>query len=60
MAELRKVAPEAGSYVSESDYFQPDWQRAYWGANHARLTEVKRIYDPDGLFAVRNGVGDVS
>ena len=60
LAELRKVAPEAGSYVSESDYFEPDWQRAYWGANHARLAEVKRVYDPGGLFTVRNGVGGES
>jgi hypothetical protein len=60
MAELRKVTPDAGSYVSESDFFERDWQRSYWGANHARLAEVKRAYDPGGLFAVRNGVGDAS
>jgi FAD/FMN-containing dehydrogenase len=57
MTELLKVAPEAGSYVSESDFFEPDWQRSYWGANHTRLAEVKRTYDPGALFAVRNGVG---
>jgi FAD/FMN-containing dehydrogenase len=56
MAELLAVAPNPGSYVSESDFFEPDWQRSYWGANHARLAEVKRVYDPGGLFAVRNGV----
>jgi len=60
MAELLKVAPNPGSYVSESDYFEPDWMRSYWGANHARLAEVKRVYDPGGLFAVRNGVGSGS
>jgi FAD/FMN-containing dehydrogenase len=58
MAELRKVVPEAGSYVSESDFFEPDWQRSYWGANHARLAEIKRTYDPEGLFSVHHGVGD--
>jgi FAD/FMN-containing dehydrogenase len=57
MAELLRVAPEAGSYVSESDWFEADWQRSYWGANHSRLAEVKRTYDPGGLFAVHNGVG---
>ena len=31
MAELRKVVPDAGAYVSESSYFQTGWQRAYWG-----------------------------
>ena len=57
MAELLKVSPDAGSYVSESDWFEPDWQRSYWGSNYARLAEVKQRYDPEGLFAVHNGVG---
>jgi FAD/FMN-containing dehydrogenase len=57
MAELKKAAPGAGSYVSESDYFLRDWQSAFWGPNHARLAAAKRRYDPDGLFFVRHGVG---
>jgi hypothetical protein len=27
------------------------------GGNHARLAEVKKKYDPDGLFFVHHGVG---
>lgn len=57
MDALRTVAPRAGSYVSESDYFLKDWQDAFWGANYPRLAQVKRKYDPDGLFFVRHGVG---
>jgi len=56
MAELLKLTPGAGSYVSESYYFEKDWQRSYWGSNAARLAELKRTYDPDGLFLVHNGV----
>ena len=56
-AELRKAAPDGGAYVAESSYFQPGWQRAYWGANYPRLLAVKRRYDPDNLFFVRHGVG---
>ena len=56
-AELRKIVPHAGSYVSESNYFNPSWQRAYWGANYARLRAIKKRYDPDGLFIVHHGVG---
>jgi FAD/FMN-containing dehydrogenase len=55
--ELRKVVPDAGSYVSESDFFERNWQAAFWGANYPRLREVKRTYDPDGLFFVHHGVG---
>jgi FAD/FMN-containing dehydrogenase len=57
MDELLKAAPDAGSYVSESDYFLENWQSAFWGSNHARLAQVKRRYDPDGLFFTHHGVG---
>ena len=56
-AELLKVAPDGGAYVAESSYYEPDWQKAYWGANYPRLLATKRRYDPDGLFFVRHGVG---
>ncbi|HUP09795.1 MAG TPA: FAD-dependent oxidoreductase [Caldimonas sp.] len=57
MSELRKVAPDGGSYVSESDYFEAGWPRSFWGTNYARLLEAKDRYDPDGLFFVHHGVG---
>jgi FAD/FMN-containing dehydrogenase len=57
MGELRKIAGNAGAYVAESDYFERDWQRSYWGDNYERLLAVKRAYDPDGLFFARHGVG---
>jgi FAD/FMN-containing dehydrogenase len=57
MVALRKVVPDAGSYVSESSYFEKDWQGAYWGTNYERLRAVKAKYDPDGLFFVHHGVG---
>lgn len=57
MGELQTLVPDAGSYVSESDFFLNDWQRAFWGANYARLAVVKKRYDPDGLFFVHHGVG---
>jgi FAD/FMN-containing dehydrogenase len=57
MVALRAVAPHAGSYVSESDYFLRDWQQGFWGSNYPRLARVKREYDPNGLFFVHHGVG---
>jgi FAD/FMN-containing dehydrogenase len=57
MDALRAVAPGAGSYVSESDYFLRDWQRSFWGPNYPRLLRAKRRYDPDGLFFAHHGVG---
>ncbi|HZR86745.1 MAG TPA: FAD-dependent oxidoreductase [Bradyrhizobium sp.] len=57
MGELRKIAPESGSYVAESDYFESNWQHSYWGENYPRLLAIKQKYDPEGLFFVRHGVG---
>jgi hypothetical protein len=56
-AELRKIVPEGGSYVSESNYFNRSWQAAFWGKNYARLRAIKDKYDPGGLFFVHHGVG---
>jgi FAD/FMN-containing dehydrogenase len=55
--KLLKVAPDAGSYVSESNYFEPNWQKSFWGPNYKRLATIKKKYDPDGLFFVHHGVG---
>ena len=57
MTALLKVAPSAGSYVAESDFFEKNWQRSFWGSNHAKLAAVKKKYDPGGLFFVHHGVG---
>ncbi len=42
-AELRRVAPDTGAYLAESNFFEPDWQQAFWGANHPRLQAVKSL-----------------
>ena len=57
IAELRKLVPDAGSYVSESNYFNASWQKAYWGGNYSKLRAIKTKYDPEGLFFVHHGVG---
>jgi FAD/FMN-containing dehydrogenase len=54
---IRAAAPGAGSYVNETDYHQPDWQRSFWGGNYARLLQIKHAYDPGNLFRVHHGVG---
>ena len=57
MDAIRAVAPGAGSYLNEADYFEPDWQRTFWGDNYERLLQIKRKYDPDGLFFCHHCVG---
>ena len=58
--ELRPLAPAQGSYVSESNFFNPSWSRAFWGEHYPRLASIKRKYDPGGLFVVHHGVGSES
>lgn len=57
MNQLRALVPQPGSYVGEGNYFENDFRRSYWANNYSRLAEIKRKYDPDGLFFVHNGVG---
>ena len=57
MTELRAVAGSSRAYVSESNFFEPDFQHSYWGNNYSRLAETKRRYDPNGLLFVHNGIG---
>jgi FAD/FMN-containing dehydrogenase len=57
MREVRKLLPSVGSYVSETNFFEPQWQQSFWGANYPRLLAVKDKYDPEGLFFVHHGVG---
>jgi FAD/FMN-containing dehydrogenase len=57
MAPLKALTERPASYLSETDYFQDDWQASFWGDHYARLTRVKDRYDPGGLFSVHHGVG---
>jgi len=56
-AELRRVAPQAGSYLSESNFFNQRWRQDYFGSHYPRLKSIKKRYDPEGLFIVHHGVG---
>ena len=57
MKFIRNATLGAGSYVNETDYFEPDWQREFWGDNYQRLLKIKRKYDPEGLFLCHHCVG---
>ena len=57
LSQLRAFVAQPGSYMSVSNYFENKWQQSHWGGNYSRLAEIKRRYDPEGLFFVHNGVG---
>lgn len=34
----------------------PDWQKSFWGVNYPRLLQIKKKYDPEGLFHTHHSV----
>jgi berberine-like enzyme len=54
---IAALAPDAGSYANEGDYFEADWQRRFWGANYPRLLAIKHAYDPANVFTCHHCVG---
>jgi FAD/FMN-containing dehydrogenase len=57
MAPLKALRDQPASYFNETDYFEANWQTAFWGDHYPRLARVKERYDPGGLFFVHHGVG---
>lgn len=48
---IRKITPGGGAYMNEADVREPNWQQSFWGdENYARLSVIKKRYDPDNVF----------
>lgn len=55
---LRDVSPVAGSYHSEGDIIEPDFQQSFYGSKtYDRLYKFKKQVDPTGVLYAHNGVG---
>jgi hypothetical protein len=53
----KKLTPGGGTYMSESDYIEPDWQQSFHGDKYGRLYDIKQKWDPEGVFYAQNAVG---
>ncbi|KAJ6527349.1 FAD-binding domain-containing protein [Mycena vulgaris] len=49
--------PNAGAYSNEADLLETNSQTTFFGPNYAKLSAIKRRYDPRDLFIVGAGVG---
>lgn len=54
---LRAASPYGAAYVNEGNLEEPNWQEAYWGSNYPRLFELRRKWDPTGVFYARTTPG---
>jgi hypothetical protein len=58
MKIIRDATPDAGSYVNETDYFEPDWQRAFWGDNYEKTPRHQaEVRSRLGVFVCHHCVG---
>ncbi|KAG7135331.1 FAD-linked oxidoreductase ZEB1 like protein [Verticillium longisporum] len=48
--KYKKAAPDGLAYVNENYAFMNNWQDAFWGDNYSRLKEIKKLWDPQGVF----------
>lgn len=56
--EARRLRPyTSGAYVNYISTETPDWHKAYYGANYARLLEIKTSADPDNFFRFNMSIG---
>jgi len=53
----KALTPGSGTYMSESDYIEPNWQESFHGSKYPRLLQIKQKWDPEGVFYATNAVG---
>lgn len=47
----------AGTYYSEADVLESNWQTAFFGDNYNELVSIKQKWDPKNVFVVYKGIG---
>ncbi|KAF9011812.1 hypothetical protein BDQ17DRAFT_1503458 [Cyathus striatus] len=54
---LNGLSTDFGTYLNEASLYEEDFKETFFGAHYNRLKDIKRKYDPEGLFVVASGVG---
>ena len=54
---LIDLAPDSGAYLNEANPFTKDPFKTFWGSNYPRLKQIKKKFDPKGVFVCRTCVG---
>jgi hypothetical protein len=54
---FKALTPGGGCYMNEGDWLEENWEQTFFGSNYDRLLDVKKQYDPTGLFNCWKCVG---
>lgn len=54
---FKALTPGGGCYVNEGDWMEENWKQTFFGSNYDRLHDIKKRYDPTGLFNCWKCVG---
>lgn len=46
------------TWIGQANRDEPNWQKAFWGDNYAKLLEIKKRVDPDDVFWCQPCVGN--
>lgn len=57
MAKIIELAPDAGTYANEADYFLENWPQNFWGRNYPKLLSIKKKIDSSNRFTCHHCVG---
>ncbi|KAJ7253995.1 permease family-domain-containing protein [Mycena rebaudengoi] len=57
LAQIAGSGSDVAAYSNEADVLEADFQTTFFGPNYAKLSAIKRRYDPKDLFIVGAGVG---
>ncbi|KAF2019530.1 FAD-binding domain-containing protein [Aaosphaeria arxii CBS 175.79] len=55
--DITPATEGGGSYLNEASVMEPKWQEDFYGDKYPRLLEIKKQYDPEGLFYATTAVG---
>ena len=45
------------TFMLQGDLYEPNWQDAYWGSNYPKLLQIRKKWDPKGVFYTQTTPG---
>jgi hypothetical protein len=55
--DLAPASQGGGSYLNEAAVDEPNWREDFYGEQYARLVNIKKKYDPRGVFYAITAIG---